>query len=45
MLRSLLEDRFKLKLPQKRPSRCRTYALTVGKKPQLKEADGTEETG
>jgi uncharacterized protein (TIGR03435 family) len=44
MLQSLLEDRFKLKL-HKATKPLPTYALTVGKKPQLKEADGTEETG
>jgi uncharacterized protein (TIGR03435 family) len=44
MLQSLLEDRFKLKI-HKETKPLPTYALTVGKKPQLKEAEGTEETG
>ena len=44
MLQSLLEDRFKLKT-HKENKPLPTYALTVGKKPQLKEADGSEETG
>jgi uncharacterized protein (TIGR03435 family) len=44
MLRSLLEDRFKL-VVRKDTRPLPTYALTVGKKPQLKEADGTGETG
>jgi len=39
MLQSLLEDRFKLAL-HKETRPLPTYALTVGKKPQLKEADG-----
>jgi uncharacterized protein (TIGR03435 family) len=43
-LQTILEDRFKLKVHKDvRP--LPTYALTVGKKLQLKEADGTEETG
>jgi uncharacterized protein (TIGR03435 family) len=44
MLQSLLEDRFKLVL-HKETKPLPTHALTVGKKPQLKEADGTEEPG
>ena len=44
MLRSLLEDRFKL-VAHKDTKPVPTYVLTVGKKPQLKEAEGTEETG
>ena len=44
MLQSLLEDRFKLKV-RKETKPLPTYALIVGKKPQLKEADGTEEPG
>jgi uncharacterized protein (TIGR03435 family) len=44
MLQSLLEDRFKL-VVRKDTRALPTYALTAGKKPQLKEADGTEETG
>jgi uncharacterized protein (TIGR03435 family) len=44
MLQSLLEDRFKL-VVRKETKPLSTYALTVGKKPQLKEADGTEEPG
>jgi uncharacterized protein (TIGR03435 family) len=44
MLQSLLEDRFKL-VVRKETKPLPTYALTAGKKPQLKEADGTEETG
>ena len=44
MLQSLLEERFKL-VVHKDTKPLPTYALTVGKKPQLKEADGTEETG
>ena len=44
MLQSLLEDRFKLKI-HKEMKPLPTYALQVGKKPQLKEADGSEETG
>jgi uncharacterized protein (TIGR03435 family) len=44
MLQALLEDRFKLQVhKESRP--LPTYALTVGKKPQLKEADGSGETG
>ena len=44
MLQSLLEDRFKLKV-RKETKPLLTYALTAGKKPQLKEADGKEEPG
>ena len=44
MLQSLLKDRFKLTL-HKDVKPLATYALTVGKKPQLKESDGTGETG
>jgi uncharacterized protein (TIGR03435 family) len=42
MMQSLLRDRFKLVV--KRDTRpLATYALVVGKKPQMKEAAGTEE--
>jgi len=44
MLQSLLEDRFKL-VAHKDTKPLPTYALTVGKKLQLKQADGSEETG
>jgi uncharacterized protein (TIGR03435 family) len=44
MLQALLEDRFKL-AARKETKPLPTYALTVGKKPQLKEADGKEDTG
>ena len=44
MLQSLLADRFKL-VVHKDARPFPAYALTIGKKPQLKEADGTEETG
>ena len=44
MLQSLLQDRFKL-VVHKDTRPLPTYALTVGKKPQLKQAEGTEETG
>jgi uncharacterized protein (TIGR03435 family) len=44
MLQSLLEDRFKLAV-HKETKPLPTYALIVGKKPLLKESDGTEETG
>jgi uncharacterized protein (TIGR03435 family) len=44
MLQSLLEDRFEL-VVHKDTRPLPTYALTVGKKLQLKEADGTGETG
>jgi uncharacterized protein (TIGR03435 family) len=44
MLRSLLAERFKLVVREDtRPMPI--YALTVGKKPQLKEADGSGDTG
>jgi len=44
MLRSVLVDRFKLTIRQEtRP--LPGYALTVDKKPQMKEADGSGETG
>jgi uncharacterized protein (TIGR03435 family) len=44
MMQSLLADRFKL-VVHKEIKPLPTYALTVGKKLQLKEAAGTEETG
>ena len=44
MLQSLLEDRFKL-VVHKETKPLLTYALTAGKKLQLKESDGTEEPG
>jgi uncharacterized protein (TIGR03435 family) len=44
MLQALLADRFKL-VVHKEMRRLPTYALTVGKKPQLKPADVTEEPG
>jgi uncharacterized protein (TIGR03435 family) len=44
MLQALLEDRFKLKL-HKDTKPLPTFALTVGKKLQIKEADGSGETG
>jgi uncharacterized protein (TIGR03435 family) len=44
MLQALLEDRFKL-VVRKETKPLPTYALTVGKKLQLKEADGKEEPG
>jgi uncharacterized protein (TIGR03435 family) len=44
MLQSLLADRFQLAI-RKETKPLPTYALIVGKKPQLKEADGTEEPG
>lgn len=44
MLQALLEDRFKLQV-HKETKQLPAYALTAGKKPQLKEADGTEESG
>jgi uncharacterized protein (TIGR03435 family) len=44
MLQSVLEDRFKLVL-HKDTKPLPTYALTAGKKPQLKEAAGAEESG
>ena len=44
MLRSLLADRFKLVVREDtRP--LPSYALTVGRKPQLKEGDGSGDTG
>ena len=44
MLQALLEDRFKL-LSHKEIKPLPTYALVAGKKPLLKEADGSEQTG
>ena len=44
MLQSLLEDRFKL-VAHKGTKPLPSYALTAGKKPQLKEADGTGAAG
>jgi uncharacterized protein (TIGR03435 family) len=44
MLQALLTDRFKL-VVHKETKPLPAYALTVGKKPQLKEADGTGDTG
>jgi uncharacterized protein (TIGR03435 family) len=44
MLQALLEDRFKLQV-HKETRPLPAYALTAGKKPQLKEADGSGETG
>ncbi len=44
MLQALLEDRFKLKT-RKETKPLPAYALTVGKAPKLKEAEGTEEAG
>jgi uncharacterized protein (TIGR03435 family) len=44
MLQSLLKDRFQLALHQESKP-LPTWALTVGKKLQLKEADGSGETG
>lgn len=44
MLRSLLEERFKL-VTHKDTQPLVTHVLTVGKKPQLKEAAGSGETG
>lgn len=44
MLQSLLEERFKLVI-HKEDKPLPTYALTMGKKPLLKEADGTEQSG
>ncbi len=43
-LQALLADRFKLVLHQDTKP-LPAYALTAGKKPQLKEAEGTEEAG
>ena len=44
MLQSLLADRFKL-VVHKETKPLPTYALVAGKKPQLKEAEGTEDSG
>ncbi len=44
MLQALLQDRFKL-VVHKGTRQLPTYALTVGKKVQLKEADGSGDTG
>jgi uncharacterized protein (TIGR03435 family) len=44
MLQALLADRFKLAI-HKETKPLPTYALVVGKKPQLKEAEGTEDSG
>lgn len=44
MLQSLLGERFKLAV-HKDTQPLPTHALTVGKKPQLKEANGSEQTG
>jgi len=44
MLQSLLADRFRLAV-HKDSKPLPTYALVAGKKPQLKEAEGTEESG
>jgi uncharacterized protein (TIGR03435 family) len=44
MLRSLLAERFKL-VVREDTKPLPTYALTVGKKPQLKEGDGSGDTG
>jgi uncharacterized protein (TIGR03435 family) len=44
MLQNLLADRFKLVLHTDKKE-LSTYAITVGKKLQLKEADGSGETG
>ena len=44
MLQALLEDRFKVQV-HKETKPLPAYALTAGKKPQLKEADGTGESG
>jgi uncharacterized protein (TIGR03435 family) len=44
MLQSLLAERFKL-VAHKDAKALPTYALVAGKKPQLKEAEGTEENG
>jgi uncharacterized protein (TIGR03435 family) len=44
MLQSLLADRFSLKV-HKDTKPLPTYVLTVGKKPLLKEADGSGDTG
>src|SRR5580704_11642521 len=44
MLQALLADRFKL-VAHKEMKPLPTYALIAGKKPQLKEAEGTEDSG
>jgi uncharacterized protein (TIGR03435 family) len=44
MLQSLLADRFKL-VVHKETKPLPTYALVAGKKPQIKEAAGTEDSG
>jgi uncharacterized protein (TIGR03435 family) len=44
MLQALLADRFKLAI-HKETKPLPTYALVVTKKPQLKEAEGTEDSG
>jgi hypothetical protein len=44
MLQSLLAERFKLVVHADKKE-MPTYALTAGKKPQLKEADGSGQTG
>ncbi|HUB80631.1 MAG TPA: TIGR03435 family protein [Bryobacteraceae bacterium] len=44
MLQTLLGERFKLAL-HKEMKPLPTYALVAGKKPQLKQAEGTEESG
>jgi uncharacterized protein (TIGR03435 family) len=44
MLQSLLENRFSLQV-HKESKPLLTYALRTGKKPQLKESDGSGETG
>ena len=44
MMQALLQDRFKL-VTHKDTKPLPTYALIVGKKPLLKEAEGSEQTG
>ena len=44
MLQTLLQDRFKL-VVHKETKPLPTYALVAGKKPLLKEAEGSEQTG
>jgi len=44
MMQSLLADRFKLVI-HKETKPLPTYALVAGKKPQLKQAEGTEDSG
>jgi uncharacterized protein (TIGR03435 family) len=44
MLQSLLQERFHL-VGHKENKPLPTYALVAGKKPQIKEADGSEQTG